>query len=79
MNSRDSKKLCLLIKNTLQLESEEGIELLSKSNCPKWDSLAQMSLVAVLENEFSISIEIDDFEKLTSFVSIKLMLEEKGS
>jgi len=78
MNSRDNKKLSLLIKDTLQLDSEKGIELLSNSNCPKWDSLAQMSLVAVLENEFSINIEIDDFAKLTSYTSIKLMLEEKG-
>ena len=78
MNTGDNKKLKLLLKNTLQLTSEEGIELLSNNNCAKWDSLAQMSLVSILENEFSISINIDDFEKLVSFDSIKMMLEEKG-
>ena len=36
---------------------------MSQENCPKWDSLAQMSLISILENEFSISIGIEDFDE----------------
>ena len=34
---------------------------------PDWDSLASIRLIAVIEDEFSIRIAIDDYEQLTSF------------
>ena len=78
MKPLDEKKLIILLQKLLEVDSLEAIKDLSKENCPKWDSLVQMSLVSILENEFSVTIEITDFEKLISYKSIKMMLEGKG-
>ena len=33
----------------------------------EWDSIANVTLVAVVEEEFGIAVEPDDLERLTSF------------
>ena len=48
------------------LTSEE-ILLASPSTVASWDSLASITLVAVLEEEFAIQIEPEDIEHLVSF------------
>ncbi len=37
---------------------------------PQWDSLATVTLVTVMEEEFGIAIDYNDFPKLTSYRSI---------
>lgn len=44
----------------------------------KWDSLAQTALIAGIESEFDIALDISDMEQLTSYEATKLLLEEKG-
>ena len=78
MNTKDQKILSKLLQEILELDSSCKIEQMSQENCPKWDSLAQMSMIAILEKQFSINISISDFDKLTSYSSIQKMLEEKG-
>ena len=78
MYKADEDRLCTLLHDLLQLDTMKGVEDLNQKTCPKWDSLAQMSLISILENEFSISIGIEDFDELTSYASIKKMLIKKG-
>jgi len=50
------------------LTSEE-VRLASPSTVATWDSLASITLVAVMEEEFAIQIEPEDIEHLVSFDS----------
>jgi acyl carrier protein len=34
---------------------------------PAWDSVANVTLLAVVEEEFGITVDVDDLETLTSF------------
>ena len=47
----------------------EEIQSASPSTVDTWDSLASVTLVAVLEEEFAIQIEPEDIEHLVSFDS----------
>ena len=53
-------------KNTLEIEDKE-IELTDNfREYEEWDSLNQLSLIAMLDEEYGIQIETDDFSKLTT-------------
>jgi acyl carrier protein len=43
-----------------------------------WDSVATVTLIAVVEEEFGISIEVDDPSKFDSFKEILSYLHEAG-
>lgn len=45
----------------------EEIQLASPATVATWDSLASITLVAVLEEEFAIQIDPEDIEHLLSF------------
>ena len=77
MKDNLNEKLNLILENILELDGSEEIESLSMISYPKWDSLAQLSIISALEDEFSIKISIKDFEMLSSYKSIKNMLTEK--
>ena len=47
--------------------SLEQIETATPTTVEAWDSLASLTLVAVLEEEFAIQIEPEDIEHLVSF------------
>ena len=44
----------------------------------KWDSIGQMSLVALIEDEFGIEIEPDEVMQFTSFEAGKNILKNHG-
>jgi acyl carrier protein len=46
-------------------------------NNRKWDSLAKITMVAAIEAEFGASFATQEYERFTSFESIKILLEEK--
>ena len=77
MKENINEKLNLILENILELDGSEEIESLSMISYPNWDSLAQLSIISALEDEFSIKISIKDFEMLSSYKSIKNMLTEK--
>ena len=39
----------------------------SMENLSQWDSLAQIDLIAALEEEFGVTFEVEDFERMTEF------------
>jgi len=46
---------------------ENEIQLSSHTSVANWDSLATVTLVSVVEEEFGISIPAEDFEYMISF------------
>jgi acyl carrier protein len=47
--------------------SEREIELASPASVGSWDSLANVTLLSVIEEEFQIEVPLEDLENLVSF------------
>jgi acyl carrier protein len=45
----------------------EAVYTASQSNTPQWDSVAAISLVNVIEEEFGIELDFETLAELTSF------------
>jgi len=54
--------------------SVDQIRTATVDSIPEWDSLASVTLVAVIEQEFGIQIDIFDLPQLSSFESIRKYL-----
>ena len=62
-----------IITDNLNLDPkviEENDDVLSFNKTKGWDSLAHLSIMTDLEDEFNIEIDIDDMEKLVSISDI---------
>jgi len=51
----------------LGIPSDIVIDELEYASIPQWDSVAHMSLIIALEDEFDIMIETDDVIDMSSF------------
>ena len=47
-----------------------NIETTALETTPQWDSMATVILITVIEEQFDISIDLNDLSKLTSYSSI---------
>ena len=78
MNTKNELKLKDILIEVFDLEDSinsindiESIEELCS-----WDSLNILYLIAACESEFSIVIDLKDYEKINSIQSIKTILEK---
>lgn len=55
----------------------QAIPTATNENFPGWDSIAQVTLLASIAEEFSIELEMSDFEELVSFPLIVSTLEQR--
>ena len=78
MTQEDEQKLAEVFRAVLSLGTDSDVTAARQLNTPSWDSLAHVSLVAAVESEFGISIEIADSLALTSYRAVKLYLEERA-
>lgn len=53
------------------------IQRASQKAVPKWDSLAMVNLLALIEEEFAVQISDEDLGRMTSFASILEYLQKK--
>ena len=54
----------------------EEVENATMESVDKWDSIGQMSLVAMIEDEFGIELEPDEVMQFTSFEASKNILKK---
>ena len=54
-------------RTALDLPADAAVDDLKYQDNEKWDSLAHMSLIATLEDEFEIMIDTDDVINMSSF------------
>jgi acyl carrier protein len=57
--------------------SEEQIRSATPQTVAEWDSIAAISLVNVIEEEFNVTIEFEDVVNLDSFDAIAQYLKER--
>jgi acyl carrier protein len=55
-----------------------GIEQASAETVETWDSVAQVTLISLVEEEFGIVVPAEEYEKLTSFRSFLDYVERAG-
>lgn len=55
-------------------QSVQGVRQVAE---PKWDSLAHATLVAAIESEFGITIDIADALEMTSFDATRMIVQER--
>lgn len=51
-------------KETLEIEDHDVLMDDEFRNYPEWDSLAYLSVIAMLDEEYDMQIETEDFKKL---------------
>lgn len=76
MNQHNEEKLQEIFKTIF--ENASDVTRLRRLAESTWDSLANTSLLAAIESEFNIELDIDDMERMSSYAAVKLLLEEKG-
>ena len=65
-------------KEALELESENEISLAdSFKDLDEWDSLARLSLIAMLDEEYEVELESEDFDKLNTLEDLYLFVKSK--
>ncbi|GAA5071264.1 acyl carrier protein [Thermocatellispora tengchongensis] len=67
-----------VFRSSLNLAPDAEVDGLAYRAIPQWDSLAHMTLVAALEDEFDIMIDTDDVLDLSSFDKAVALLEKHG-
>jgi acyl carrier protein len=55
----------------------EQIYEASVDSLPAWDSLAAVTLVAVIQEEFGLQIDLADLPALTSFAAVRNYVRER--
>ena len=57
--------------------TDDLLESLAYKETPEWNSMAQIALIAELENKFGVDFDTDDIFQLKSYVIGKEMLANK--
>jgi acyl carrier protein len=68
-------KLAKVFAKTLSIPSKEVVPALTYHKHPKWDSLTHLELISNIEQEFSVSISMDDFSRMDTFAKTLGILE----
>lgn len=56
----------------------EEVENATMDGVEKWDSIGQMSLIAIIEDEFGIELEQEEVMRFTSFAAGVEILKKHG-
>ena len=57
--------------------SPAEVQVASGSSVAEWDSLANLTLLSVIEEEFGVVVDLDDFDETPSFPMLLDAVEEK--
>ena len=66
------------LRTALELKANAPVDDLHYQDNEKWDSLAHMSLVATIEDEFDVMIDTDDVINMSSFAEAINILGKYG-
>ncbi|MBO3743731.1 acyl carrier protein [Actinoplanes flavus] len=72
------QRLRAAFRTALNLPADAPVDDLRYQDNEKWDSLAHMSLVATIEDEFSVMLDTDDVINMSGFAEAVRILGEYG-
>jgi len=67
-----------VLRAVLNLAPDIDVTRVRQLSYPAWDSLAHVSLIAALESEFGLEIDVSDSVDLTSYQAVLLYIESRG-
>lgn len=73
---RQAKKI---IAETFDVDVDKLTDTDGPDSIERWDSLGHMNLVASIEKEIGISLEIDEIMELHNIAAVSRLLEAKGA
>lgn len=76
MNDVNQRVAACFVNIFPDLRSEE-IPLASAATLATWDSVAQVTLLASIAEEFGVELEMSDFDELISYALIVQYLQQK--
>ncbi|HEX7939007.1 MAG TPA: acyl carrier protein [Gemmatimonadaceae bacterium] len=79
MNYLTEPRLEEIFRQVLQLGSGREVSELEQSDVPEWDSLAHVSLILAIEEEFGVQVDAADAIELTSYDAVARFLESHGA
>lgn len=77
MNEKNINLLKNIFSVVLDIDDFEQIPTIRRISESKWDSLANVTLIGAIENEFNVLLNIDEINSMTSYRAIELMLGAK--
>ncbi len=75
MNSME-QRLSNCFANVFPDLAPDAIQGATADKVPAWDSVAHITLLSAVSEEFGIDLHIDDYEELTSYAAIDAYLRE---
>lgn len=73
-----SDRLLQLFSEGLGLPAERVSETTSPENTSEWDSLAAMTLVALLEETFAVELTTSEIMRMRTIAAVRVVLRAKG-
>jgi acyl carrier protein len=67
-----------VVARVLNVDPSDVNDQSSNETMAEWDSMAHLSLIAGLEEEFKVSLAVTDALEMTSVLRIKQILTEYG-
>jgi acyl carrier protein len=77
LDARSIEKLQRVFRAAFDCEDGRDMSALRQVDEPLWDSLMHVSLVAAIESEFDVAIDVVDSLAITSFESAAAVLEQQ--
>jgi acyl carrier protein len=71
------ERLILCFKNVFPEMRDTEVRIATSSSVADWDSVAMVTLVTLLEEEFGLQVQPEDFDELVSFELILSWIREK--
>jgi acyl carrier protein len=78
MKNGKTEKVKEIFRVVFELPPAADVTHIEQKTQSNWDSLGHVTLIAALESEFSIRLDIADTLRINSFETTLQFLEEKG-
>ena len=72
----NEQKLKSAFAEALGIDESTVVDVLAYQSIPQWDSVAHMSLIAALEDDFDVMLETDDVIDMSSVAKAKEILSK---
>ena len=78
MSASDDLRLEAIFRAVFELPANRDASTVRQVSEKSWDSLAHATLVAAIESEFGVTIDLSEALELTSFDAARMLLAEKA-
>lgn len=74
----NENKFLSLFREVLEMDKNQSLKPVTRfRELEEWDSLSQLSLIAMLDDEYAIEIETEDLDKLETVRQLMEWIESK--